>query len=590
MNCWGDVGIVEADYPAKLRHLAATNIYYDDNCLVMVQQTADRRSILRYGGLAGVALVAGCLGDDGDDDDADDTDPVADDTDDGDADLDSPDTLRYTSEATFETLDPRDITQTTGHAWKFLTYNSLLKVAWDEDEGQEYITGDLAEDWEWLEEDGETLVQFQIRDGVEFQNGDTVDANILADEVNYWLDPETESAQGQQTFVPGGLERASVDNDSTLNFHLEDIWAPLEEYVAYYMTLGNPNVREEMGPDSYATEGGSHGSGPYKIVEWAEGDQLVLERYDNYHEEGLPHFEQVEIDILPESSTRAARLNTGELHLDPFVSASQLVEFEDNDEIVTDTRASPFFLFNALNHDIEPLGDNRVRRALRMAIDGEAVIQTAYEGFGTPVTTVGRPGSWYYFEDIDEMNQYDPDRAQQLLEEAGWDDGFEIEMHAATLSTYQTMTQTVQAMWSEIGVDVTLRDSDYSAMFGDIAEGNFETNMGEYRNDDDPDNMAWQSIHENGRWANFSKGWHEQDPDSYNEYIEAMRDGRSVADPEERRERYRRAYEIFAEEMPMLVVGVVDSMMAYRTELGQVWHHPRAENPGEALREVRWQA
>jgi len=561
----------------------------------MVQQSTDRRSLLKYGGLIGSVMVSGCLGGDDSGNGNENGNGNGNGNDNGNGNGNGNDngggqeTFYYTSEATLETLDPRDITQTTGHAWKFLAYNSLLKVAWDPEEEQEYIAGDLAEDWEWLEGDDETIVQFQIRDGIEFQNGDAVDAQLLSDEVNYWLDPDTESAQGQQTFVAGGLERASVDSDMTLNFHLEDIWAPLEEYVAYYMPLANPNVREEVGADNFATEGHPGGSGPYEIVDWSEGDQLVLERNENYHEEGLPNFERVEVDILPEASTRAARLETGELHLDPFINAATLVNFEDSDDVVTDTRASPMFLFSALNHNVEPLGDNRVRRALRKAVDAEALIQTAYEGFGQPTSTVGRPGSWYYYEDIDQMNRHDPEAAQQLLEEAGYGDGFELEMHAATLETYETMAQVIKAMWDEIGVDLSLQSSEYSAMYGDIAEGNFTSNIGEYRNDDDPDNMAWQSIHENGRWANFSMAWNEQDPESYNAYIESMVEGRSVADPEERRENYREAYEIFAEEMPMLVFGVVDSMMAYRAELDNVWHHPRAQNPGEALREMSWQ-
>ncbi|AEN07570.1 ABC-type transporter, periplasmic subunit (plasmid) [halophilic archaeon DL31] len=479
------------------------------------------------------------------------------------------------------TLDPRNMDLTTSLSWKHLFYNALVKMRYvEEDDAFEFVP-DLAQDYEWQDGDsGDAVLTFNLRDDVSFHNGDDLTAELVKTETEFWMNPDNNSAQSD---ILSPITQVSVDNETTVNFHFKDRYAPAPIYFSRYYTLANPYVREERGPGNFAVNPKGAGTGPYELAEYNQGSNIQLQRYDDYHEDDLPHFESAELKILPEQSTRTSQLKSGDVHLDNFVSVQDWQSFEGSQNVVQKRRPSVLYSYTALNHNVEPLGDKRVRKALRRAINTENFISAVYEGQAQTISLPHLPGSWWHWPDLDQQNRYDQQSAQQLLEDAGYGDGFEFEMFVPTQSPYETMGQVLKAMWSEVGITANLESIEYSAMYGRIVEKDYVSHIGEFKNNPDPDYYFYSNGVPGGKWKAMTNTWENQ------EYTDAVKEARTVTDQEERKALYDTAAEIWADEMPNLLYTVADNLAVHRSELQDYWISNDTLSR-ESLRQVSWQS
>lgn len=535
-------------------------------------------------GLGANVLLAGCTGSQEETSGNDETETDDTTTEGSDSSDDSgggQQTLYVALPAEQPTLDPRNMDLTTSLSWKHLFYNALVKMRYvEEDDAFEFVP-DLAEEYEWQEGDGgDAVLTFNLRDDVSFHNGDDLTAELVKTETEYWKNPDNNSAQAD---ILSPITQVSIDNETTVNFHFEDRYAPSPIYFSRYFTLANPYVREERGSGNFAVNPKGGGTGPYELAEYNQGSSIELERYDGYHEEDLPHFKSAELKILPEQSTRTSQLKSGGVHLDNFVSVQDWKSFEESQNVVQKRRSSVLYAYTALNHEVEPLGDKRVRKALRRAVNTENFISAAYEGQAQSISLPHLPGSWWHWPEIGQQNYYDQESAQQLLEDAGYGDGFEFEMFVPSQSPYETMGQVLKAMWSEIGVTANLESIEYSAMYGRMVEKDFVSHIGEFKNNPDPDYYFYSNGVPGGKWKAFSNGWENQ------EYIDAVEEARTVTDQEERKALYDTAAEIWADEMPNLLYTVADNLAVHRSGLQDYWISNDTLSR-ESLRQVSWQS
>ena len=282
-----------------------------------------------------------------------------------------------------------------------------------------------------LLDDGVT-VEIKLKEGITFHNGETLDAHGLKKSIDLLLDSDPQKftwsyrALQQNNYKygtpndDGSRDRMTVVDDLTL--HLELIsptatWArPFD-----FMVLA-PNHLEAVGLDGYLEA--PVGTGPYKFVEWERDNFIQLTRWEDYPGP-KPVIKNIRIVHRPEAAVRVAGLKAGEFDIitaTPPENVPGLIS--DGFRIfVGDSTQSMYIGFNIYGRS-EPLKDKRLRQVLLYAVDMDGIYETVAGGYGTRLQCqIVAPGGFGYNPDLVGRYDYDPDKAKQLLAEAGYGDG-----------------------------------------------------------------------------------------------------------------------------------------------------------------------
>jgi peptide/nickel transport system substrate-binding protein len=331
-------------------------------------------------------------------------------------------------------------------------YNGLT---WVNDEGE--IGPDLAESWT-VSEDG-TEYTFTLRQDIVFHNGDTFEAQDVAATFEAGKLPENAYAYDYET-----VETIEVIDDFTVK-----LTTPEPDPLLLRRLSGQGMIPaayfEEVGREGL--ESAPVGTGPFKFVEWVQGDRIVLEANPDYHEEGLPRLARLIFRPIPEEATRIAAVQTGEIHIAnrlPAEEAQRLLGAEGIQIVRYPVDRVYYIAFNNLTSGIgTPLENKLVRQALNYAVDRQSIVDALFNGYATLITgfvTSGNLG----FDDSLEPYPYDPDKARELLAEAGFADGFEIGFACPTgaYTNFEDVCEAVGGYLNEVGI--TFEDGEIQFM------------------------------------------------------------------------------------------------------------------------------
>lgn len=352
-----------------------------------------------------------------------------------------------------ESADPLLVYQIDGGSIDRNSFDYLLERDW-----QGNVVPGLAESFEPLDE---TTLEFRLRRGVSFHNGEPFNGQAVQFSFERMLDPEVGSAWAQNVAV---LDSVEVVDEFTVRLHLKEPSAPLLDALVSAPAMQPPGYIQAQGYQAFLSQ--PVGTGPYRFVEWVKDDHFTLERNPDYwagSPKGSPFAERVTFRPVPEASTRIANLNTG---------AAQIIRDVPPDLIPTVSGPGvgtihvdvPRVAFFQIAADKEVLGDARVRQALNYAVDVEAVIEGLLGGRGNRLATVFAPQTLGFDAGV-QPYPYDPDRARSLLREAGVAEGFQVTMDYATLER-KDVVEAYAAQLGEVGLDVQLQGFEL-AVFND---------------------------------------------------------------------------------------------------------------------------
>ncbi|MCL7455104.1 MAG: ABC transporter substrate-binding protein [Anaerolineae bacterium] len=320
-------------------------------------------------------------------------------------------------------------------AWQL--YDSLVYMT-EENE----IEPALAERWD-ISDDG-TEYTFYLRQDVTFHNGEPFNADSV---VFSW--------------------QRAVDND----WEYSDQWTQadsvekIDDYTVK-ITTPEPNVllmniifdQWAMVPVGFDPEN-PVGTGPFKFVEWVKGDHITMEANMDYWR-GPPKIQTVIFRPIPESATRVAAIQTGEVDIVTRLSseeAQNLLGVEDVTVIKYPQTRVYYIAFNNMTTGVgQPTEDPLVRQAMNYAVDVDAIIDALFDGFAVPATGYVATGELGH--GAVEPFGYDPDKAIELLTEAGYPDGFAMDMAcpAGAYTHFEEVCEAVVAYLGDVGIDVSL--------------------------------------------------------------------------------------------------------------------------------------
>jgi peptide/nickel transport system substrate-binding protein len=376
-----------------------------------------------------------------------------------------------------DSFDPAMKTTTGTRSAKYLMWDSLLELGPDGG-----IAPGMAESWE-MSPDGLTWI-FKIRQGVTFHNGEP----LTADDVKFSIDRFKDSPG-----VGGGVELAnaqiaSVDviDEYTVAVHtkgpqpsLPYVLSPHESIAGivlpkdYLLNEGGPTFEEQR----QLLERAPIGSGPFRFVERTAGDRMLFERID-HHWRVTPKVKRIEILRVTEEATQVAMLQSGEVDI-ISISPDQAEPLQSAGlELRTIPQSNEIGLFFPGSWrdsaKPKPTANVLVRKALSLAIDRQAIIDSVLAGKASPKTTPWNTAP--ATSDVDEAafkdwaaeaNAYDPERARALLAEAGYPNGFDdIQLFTFArpgVPALPQIAEIVAAQWADVGVNARLVPTDYNS-------------------------------------------------------------------------------------------------------------------------------
>lgn len=330
-------------------------------------------------------------------------------------------------------------------AWQL--YDSLV---WQDNAGQ--ITPALAEDWEISADNREYI--FRLRQDVTFHNGEPFNAAAV---VASWERGRQDDMAWSDRWA--AADTVQVVDDFTVKVTTPEPNALLLRTMANFWAMTPPQYLAEVGEQGFADQ--PVGTGPFMLAEWVKGDRVVMEANPNYWRPGFPRLQEVIFRPIPESSTRVAAIQTGEVDIATRLSAEEAQTLRDrpNVEVLEYPVDRVFYItFNNLTSGVgQPTEDKRVRQAMNYAVDVQSILDALFDGYGRPSTGFVIPSNLGYDAAITPFG-YDPDRARQLLAEAGYPDGFSIDMACPGNAqiNFDQVCEAIQGYLGEVGITVNL--------------------------------------------------------------------------------------------------------------------------------------
>lgn len=411
-------------------------------------------------------------------------------------------TLRVAWTADMQTMDVHKTTA--NYSIPLNIFDRLFEIKLNDD-GSTELVNSLVEDYT-ISGDG-MRYDFTLRSGVTFSDG----TPLTAADVQFTLTrmlalPESlqtdfaSSISGAQDVIDGvatELSGFTLTDDTHFSIALD------EPFAGFLYQLATPSccifsqANVQAAGNSFGLDAAQTiGSGPYIITSWVQNSQITLEANPNYWGE-QPSAQTVVISIVPDPSTMSMMFQNGELDIldcdsldAAVVNSTYRTQYAD--QIVSANRLATTYLI--LNNGIAPLDDANVRKAVQMAINRQSILDTVYNGDGNLEDGIFPHGLIGFSADNQGWLQYDPQGAKALLSEAGYADGFTMELasDSSASSSVSLVLQIIQQNLADVGIAANIVSYDEASWLALRKSGEMNSFVGTWTADyNDPDNFIY---------------------------------------------------------------------------------------------------
>ena len=474
-------------------------------------------------------------------------------------------TLVYCSEGSPENFNPQINTTGTSFDTAYPVFNRLVEFK----PGTTEIMPGLAESWD-VSDDGKVYT-FHLRKGVKFHaRGDfSPTREFGADDVvatfnRMWKadDAYAKVSGGAYDYfndmgMPDLLKAVEKVDDNTVKFSLNKPEAPFianlamdfaaihsKEYMDAMLKAGTPEQVDQA----------PIGTGPWSLVDYQK-DAVIRYKVNPDYFRGKQKIDNLVYAITPDATARMAKLQAGECQIAPYPNPADLQKLKADKNLQVMEQEGLNVGYLAFNVEKKPFDDKRVRQALNMAIDKDAIIKAVYQGAGKPAHNPIPPTIWSYNENI-KAYPYDPKKAQEMLKEAGVTslstDLWYMPVQRPYNPDAKKIAELVQADLAKIGITAELKTFEWGEYRKRLQAGEHQMGLLGWTGDNgDPDNfmgvlLSCGSARPGGQ--NIAK-WCNQD------FTKLLDEARQTADQAKRTELYMKAQEIFHEEAPWFPIA-----------------------------------
>lgn len=395
-----------------------------------------------------------------------------------------------------------------------------------------------AESWEMPDD---TTIVFHMRPGLVFHDGSA----LTARDVKYTYDSVmSEGFPGAKASGYADVESVETPDDQTVVFHLKQPNAGIFDNL----TLG---IVPE-GADTEVMKEAPVGAGPYRLIEYRVDERVRLEGFEHYWK-GPPGIKNVIVRVVPDATTRILELRKGtidfELNAIPY-DAVKLFKKIDRFQVMSKPGSQYQYLaFNLRNDYLKHL---EVRQAIAHAIDRDRIVRDLLLGFGEATDSLFPSDHWARADDL-VSHPYDPEKARQLLDQAGFRDPdgdgprprFRLSFRTSTDTEANLQAQMIQQMLNLVGIEVEIQSNEFGVFYEDISKGNFDMFSLKWAGVNDPDFYTYIFLSENIPPTGLNRGFY------INPRIdELIEKGRVTYDRDQRKAIYQEIQQIVARDLP----------------------------------------
>jgi peptide/nickel transport system substrate-binding protein len=449
-----------------------------------------------------------------------------------------------------DTLDAHNTTFITACAIHNNIYNGLLKITSSDGKSVDFKP-DLAREWEVQ---GDRVHVFRLHKGVTFHNGDP----CTSADIKWNLERVKDKAQAPiHAWKLGLLESIETPDPQTIKLSFAKPYPFLR--VAFTGSTGRAGTI--LSPRAVKEKGKAYGrnpvgTGPFKFVEWKEGDYIMLERFPNYWEKdaaggALPYLDKLQIKFIIEPSTLVAALKTGEVDGINNVSPQFVADLRKDGKLNVFTAVGGNWRCLHMNLAKEPFSDKNLRRAVAFAIDRKEILDRVEFGEGIIAHgPLSPPMGGFYdaaFETGKNGQYFDLEQAKALMKQSKYPNGTEVMLLSGNAGTVPRQAEVLQAQLAKIGIKVNIELADAPTFRRRwLQERQWDLVQVQWDADLDPDETLYPELHSGeawnaGKWANA-------------DFDKMVEGARSENDFKKRKKFYEEAVRLIVEDAPVAIM------------------------------------
>ncbi len=436
----------------------------------------------------------------------------------------------------------------------------------------------LATEWRAVEP---TVWEFKLRPNVKFHNGSA----FTAEDVVFTIQrlPNVPNSPASFAAYARPIVRMEVVDPLTIRFHTASPY-PVMPLDMTNVRILDAETHRNATTEDFNSGRAAIGTGPYRVVSHRNGDRIEFERNPDYWGPA-PAFARVNYRMVTNDAARTAALLAGDLDFIDQVPTTDLARLRQDQRITLSETVGLRLVFLGLDHqraaeenspfvtdnDGRPLGRNplkdvRVRRALSMAIDRGAIAERIMEGAATPAGQFLPPGTFSHVADV-KPTAFDPDGARRLLAEAGYPNGFRIQLNSPNdrYINDARIAQAVGQMWTRIGVRTAVEAQTWSVFVNRAARGEYSAHLIGWGSNPDGSHPLRNIL----ATVTREKGWGASNRGRYsNPEVDSLLDQALVELDEKRREELLiRAQRIAAEDVAVIPLHIQTNIWAMKRGL-----------------------
>ena len=406
----------------------------------------------------------------------------------------------------------------------------------------------LATSWD-VSSDGLTWT-FHLRHDVKFSNGRPMTAKDVVYTYTRMLDPATGSGQ---KYLLGSTQKVTAVDDYTVQFHLKTPNVALPAHLAAQASTG---IIAKESVDNGTIKTQPIGTGPFMIADYQPGTEVVLKKNPYYWKKGLPYLDEVDIKIITDESVRQTGLIAGDVDWAISVPPQSLDQLKNDKNVVVDKTSAGAYWYIGVNLKHKPLDDVRVRHAIAYAINRQDITTAMTFGTGVPTQDpIPSSSAWAYNY---APYSYDPAKAKQLLADAGYPNGFRMQIMPTTQYPESVRgAQVIQQELGAIGIRVTIKNLEWAQWLQEEGKGNYDTYVCSWNGLVDPYDFFY-AQHRTGQVFNFT-GYSNPKVDKL------LDEGNVTQGFDKRKAIYQQVNKMIVDDAPYIYLYNPANIQAYRT-------------------------